>query len=110
MNFRFAGTVTVTREPDAHVARPTWESLVELHKLRPVASFRAVSPFTGEPVEIGRPRCEPAAVVRGGKRMGVVVWWETGEGLDLYGDPAAMAELGAALATDIGGTFEPHDE
>jgi hypothetical protein len=81
--------------------------LIEEHGLRPIESFTAMSVFTREAVKYGRPDCEPAAVVRRGKRVGVVAWWAEGKGLALYGDPAAMAQLGTALAADIGGTYEP---
>jgi hypothetical protein len=97
----------VSRDPDPYIARPTWLVLIEAHELRPIESFTYYSVFTRQAARKGRPDCEPAAVVRGGKRVGVVVWHAEGKGLDLYGDPGAMAEVGAALAAGIGGTYEP---
>lgn len=97
----------VSRDPDPYIARPTWLALIESHEMRPIESFAYLSVFTRKPAQKGRPDCEPAAVVRGGKRVGVVVWHAEGKGLDLYGDPAVMGEVGAALAADIGGVYDP---
>lgn len=96
----------VSRAPDPYIARPTWLVLTAEHGLRPIESFTYFSVFTRRAARTGRPDCEPAAVVRGGKRVGVV-WRPEGKGLDLYGDPAVMAEVGAALAASVGGVYEP---
>lgn len=97
----------VTRNPDPFIARPTWLGLVAAHRLRPIQSFAYYCVFTPRAARKGRPDCEPAAVVRGGKRVGVVAWHEEGKGLDMYGDPVVMAEVGVALASDIGGVYDP---
>ncbi|MGL4422142.1 MAG: hypothetical protein ACRCZF_15850 [Gemmataceae bacterium] len=102
---RLAGVVM--RSPDPIIARPTWLLLIAEHNLRPIQSFPAICPFTHEPVQIGHPDREPAAVVRRGKRVGVVVWTAEGKGLDIYGDPAVMAEVAIVLAAGIGGEYEP---
>jgi hypothetical protein len=97
----------VYRRPDPYIARPTWLALIADHRLRPIEAFTAVNPFVGGTVEFSRPVFELAAHPGRGKRAGVVLWHPEGKGLELYGDPAAMAELGEALAADIGGGYGP---
>ena len=104
MNLELVGVVS--RSFDPYIARPTWLRLIEEYGLQTIRSFVAVNPFTGDPIKIGGPTGEPAALVRGKKQVGVVVWRPAGEGLELYGDPGEMGRVGRAIAKQLRGEFE----
>ena len=99
---------TITFEPDPQpIDLAAWTKIVESHDLTPVATFKAVNPFTGDEDAIG-PGGEAARVTAAGSTTGIIRWCPEGYGLDVFSEDAdQILPFVEQLAAELGGEFAP---